>query len=254
MASAGKSLATLLVSGTTCIRLRWRLDMSLLTITAGRLFWISPPRDGSKSTHHTSPRFIGHVSDQCLDPLEGLRLRSLVSSHLGVPSFHVLRNDVGSHQFLDELADPSGPDDAVQSVVDPLVHADRQLLLHDSLLLYVQYTYNPPRRKVAPPSPRHVDDLVAPGAHGDVPDGDAGQLLQPPQVGVRIRRQVFPAPRVRRALAPAGERLVRGDGVFQQRQVAGEVVERLAAGLVAGGDLQLRQPVEHVELGDGEAG
>src|SRR5215207_8257217 len=123
--------------------------MSLLTTMAGRRFWISPPRDGSKSTHQTSPRFIGDVSDERLDPLKGFRLRLFVGSHLGVPLLQVFRHYVRTHQFLNELADPPRSDDAVQSIIDPLVHADRQLLLHLPLLVRTVYVQLPPTGSLA---------------------------------------------------------------------------------------------------------
>jgi len=58
-------------------RFRFRLDASLLTITAGHVFWISPPSHGSKSTHQISPRSIGLVAciaDDSFRPLHGLAL------------------------------------------------------------------------------------------------------------------------------------------------------------------------------------
>jgi len=47
---------------------------SLLTMTAGRVFRISPPTAGSNLIHQTSPRFIGHVSNKILAPLQRLGL------------------------------------------------------------------------------------------------------------------------------------------------------------------------------------
>jgi hypothetical protein len=58
----------------------------LLTISAGRVLRISPPREGSKATHHTSqrrrsPRLVGDIADQVLDPLGGRAFTLLVGGH-----------------------------------------------------------------------------------------------------------------------------------------------------------------------------
>src|ERR1019366_4650337 len=55
------------VRGTTMVLFVARLAALLLTMTAGRIFWISPPIDGSKSIQYTSPR-LKSISDQCLAP------------------------------------------------------------------------------------------------------------------------------------------------------------------------------------------
>ena len=47
-ASLGYSRSTVLVEGTTCTRLRYLFEASLLTITAGRCFRISPPTEAAK--------------------------------------------------------------------------------------------------------------------------------------------------------------------------------------------------------------
>ena len=68
MASPGYCLPMLLVIGTTTTRVKWRLAASLLTITAGRVLRTSLPSVGPNSTHHTSPRIIGHVPGKCIAP------------------------------------------------------------------------------------------------------------------------------------------------------------------------------------------
>src|ERR1019366_9256749 len=103
--------------GTTCTRFRYRLEASLLTITAGRVFCISPPRDGSKSTHQTSPRnmrLVPSVSDQSLRPSQRFPLPVLVRSHVPVRRFDVFRQDVRTRKLLQKLADPAPADLAMQ--------------------------------------------------------------------------------------------------------------------------------------------
>src|SRR5580700_5524709 len=74
--------------GTTWTRFRFLLDMSLLTIAAGRVFRISPPREGSKSTHQTSPRSIApiryDISDQTFGPLESIAFPLGIQRYLAV--------------------------------------------------------------------------------------------------------------------------------------------------------------------------
>jgi hypothetical protein len=51
-------------------------------MTAGHLWRISPPIDGSKFTHHTSPRFITDISGGGFQPFESLDLMPFVLGHL----------------------------------------------------------------------------------------------------------------------------------------------------------------------------
>src|SRR4030066_1325548 len=81
-ASLGKTFLVLLVNGTTWTLLRNLLAASLLTMTAGRTLWISPPMDGLKLTHHISPRFIFYVLDQSLRPLQSLLFAFFILRHL----------------------------------------------------------------------------------------------------------------------------------------------------------------------------
>ena len=47
-------------------RFKRALATSFETMMAGRIFWISPPIEGSKSTHQTSPFRIGLIRAQCV--------------------------------------------------------------------------------------------------------------------------------------------------------------------------------------------
>ncbi len=49
-----------------------------------RFFWISPPIDGSKSTHQTLLRFIGDIPGCGFSPLMSLRLASFIRRHVSV--------------------------------------------------------------------------------------------------------------------------------------------------------------------------
>src|SRR5438552_946797 len=124
---------TLVVSGTTCTRFRCLLEASLLTMTAGRSLRTSPPTAGSKLTHQTSPRFIGHVSCGGLGPFQRFRLARFVLGHLLVRNLEVLTDDIRPDEGLDKLANASPADDGVQPVVDALVNGDGELLLHGGL-------------------------------------------------------------------------------------------------------------------------
>src|ERR1700690_1845256 len=106
------------VSGTTCTRFRCRFAGSLLTMTAGRFFLISPPTAGSKLTHHTSPRFTTDIADRPLRPLKGLGLALFVSRHLPVCSIQVVALHMGPDQALDEATNSPPTNHCVQPLVD----------------------------------------------------------------------------------------------------------------------------------------
>src|SRR6267142_1101461 len=80
-ASLGYSLPFLLVSGTTCTRFKYLLEVLLLRITAGLVFLISPPIEGLKLTHQTSPRFIACVSDCGFRKLKSISLSLFILGH-----------------------------------------------------------------------------------------------------------------------------------------------------------------------------
>ena len=82
--SLGYRRPVLLVSGITCTRLRNLFEPSLLTITAGRFFLISPPTDGSKFTHQTSPLFIFDIFKGSFSPLKSLLFPFSVFRHFFV--------------------------------------------------------------------------------------------------------------------------------------------------------------------------
>src|SRR5436309_3095534 len=98
--------------------------MSLLTITADRTFRISPPREASNATHHTSPRrgastrLIGHVADQAFAPFCGFSLACFLSRHFGIAGFESPWRDVGPRQIVEEAADAARPNACAQAVID----------------------------------------------------------------------------------------------------------------------------------------
>src|SRR6185295_3836038 len=99
-------------------------------MTAGRFFLISPPTDGSKSTHQTSPRLIGDVRDHRLSPLTGFRLPGSVGCHLSIGRHHVLPDAVRADEGLDETADLVPADNLMETGIDLLVDGDGKLFLH----------------------------------------------------------------------------------------------------------------------------
>ena len=78
------------VRGTTWMRFRCLFEASLLRTTAGRFLRTSPPKDGSKLTHHTSPRFIAHIPGGSLSPFQSFALPALVLGHLGTGKIQFL--------------------------------------------------------------------------------------------------------------------------------------------------------------------
>src|ERR1022692_5053826 len=109
-------------------------------MTAGRVFWISPPSDGLKSTHQTSPRSIGfcegRVSDQAFGPLQRLLFARMVGGHIPVGSFDVLRHDMGTREFFNELADATPADGPVKALIDGLADSDCELSTHGVACTY----------------------------------------------------------------------------------------------------------------------
>src|SRR3989304_9484767 len=100
--------SVLLVRGTTWTRLRNLFDASLLMMTAGRFFLISPPMEGSKLIHQTSRRFMGYVLEGDLSPLYGLFLPLFVPCHLSVSRFQIRAYYMGAHQFFNQFTDFAG--------------------------------------------------------------------------------------------------------------------------------------------------
>src|SRR2546422_4871628 len=101
-------------------------------MTPGRFLRISPPTEGSKFTHQTSPRCIG-VSDHCLGPFKRLSFASLVFRHLLVSGVEVKAVQPRQDKRLDELTYIFRSTDSLQFVVDPFVNINREFFLHDSL-------------------------------------------------------------------------------------------------------------------------
>src|SRR5438067_1947993 len=111
-------------------------------MTAGRVFRISPAKEGSKATHHTSPRrggsaaLIRGVADHALAPLQRLRLAPFVRRHGAISGIEPRRGDMRPREIVDEAADAAAPHHGVQPIVDVGVNRDCQLLLHESLYTY----------------------------------------------------------------------------------------------------------------------
>src|SRR5690606_3030335 len=91
-------------------------------------------------------------------------------------------------------------------------------------------------------------------AGGDDADRAAGQFLQRAQVGAGGGRQVVPVGDAVGVLAPARELQVDRGDLLPALGVQRGVLGALAAVLVGDAHLQLLHAVEHVELGDAQAG
>lgn len=83
-ASPGYTCSVRLVRGTTTTLFSTVFAALLLTTTAGRVFWISPPKLGSNEIHQTSPLLIGCIVYQPFAPLFRFRFPLPVQRHLTV--------------------------------------------------------------------------------------------------------------------------------------------------------------------------
>src|ERR1035437_9058809 len=102
---------------------------------------MSPPSEGPKSTHHTSPRSMWlrqGIADHAFAPLQRLFFARWVGCHFAIGSFGVLRQDGGAREFLNELADPAPADGAVKAFIDGLTDGYGKLPVHT--LSYTYYT------------------------------------------------------------------------------------------------------------------
>src|ERR1700674_3542579 len=102
---------------------------------AGRVFLISPPIEGSKATHQTSPRrgaavspwLIRDVSDQPLAPFQRFRFPPLVRRHRAVALLQTSMHDVRAGKIVQEAADVAPADNLSQTLVDLVFDCDGEL-------------------------------------------------------------------------------------------------------------------------------
>src|ERR1700710_1659436 len=99
-------------------------------MTAGRRFLISPPTDGSKLIHQTSPRFIRYVPDRGFRPLVSLGLTTFVCRHLPVGVGQVVRHHMRTNQTLDELADLLSTNYTMEALIDLFLDGNCKFLVH----------------------------------------------------------------------------------------------------------------------------
>src|SRR5262252_5299778 len=129
-ASLGYRRPTLLVNGTTCTRFKYLLAASLLRMTAGRCLRISPPTDGSKLTHQTSPRVIADITDGGFCPGECFGFTRFVLRHLLIGRFQLVGQEVRADEILNKATDTATTDNFMESVVHGLAAGDRKPFLH----------------------------------------------------------------------------------------------------------------------------
>src|SRR4051812_25406007 len=107
--------------------------------TAGRVLRISPPIAGSKATHHTSPRCgdgelfggaMNYVADQALHPFRCFAFVLLVGGHGAIGGLEIASGYVWTCEVVQEAADASAPDNAVQAGVDFVVEGDCHFFRH----------------------------------------------------------------------------------------------------------------------------
>src|ERR1035437_3039683 len=110
------------VSGTTWTRLRNWSEASLLTMTAGRFYLISPPPAASKLPPQASPGFMRDVRDGGFSPLMSFCRASLVGRHFAIGRDEVPADDMRADEGFDEAADLVAPDNLVKTRVDLFVH------------------------------------------------------------------------------------------------------------------------------------
>ena len=94
---------------------------------------------GNGSTHHTSPRFIGHISGKSVAPFLRFDFARPVRGHRPIPLVECGVDDMRFDQFLDELTDSPLSDQPVQAVVYGFVQSNRHFFVHGALqdTLYV---------------------------------------------------------------------------------------------------------------------
>src|SRR5208282_3526150 len=103
---------------------------------AGRVFLISPPVEGSKTTHHTSPRrgagvspwLIRDVPDQSLAPFQRFGFPLLVSRHRAVALLQTSLHDVRPGEIVQEATDIPPTNHLAQALVHLVFDRDGQLL------------------------------------------------------------------------------------------------------------------------------
>ena len=139
------------MSGTTCTRFRYLFEASLLTMTAGRSFFISPPAAGSQCIHHISPLFITHVPDGAFCPFQGLRLLALILHHRLVPRFSVCIKHMQPEQRCDEFTDAPTSDHPGQSLVDLFIKRNGQFPVPGSFPIRIAYVLEKLSRTLTTP-------------------------------------------------------------------------------------------------------
>jgi len=114
---------------------------------ADRGFRISPPREGSKLTHQTSPRCIETVLHGDLCPVQSLSLPLSVLRHLFISTIQVRVEQVGANLVFDEPADPARAHHFAQTAVNLSLKRNGQFPVHTVMLSvrvshrYVSNTY-----------------------------------------------------------------------------------------------------------------
>jgi len=101
----------------------------------------------------------------------------------------------------------------------------------------------------APDSLSHNHVLLA-GTSADVLDVHAGELLDVLDVLARVLGEILPLLEAHGVGLPAGQGVVLDGHVVQHGEVGGEAGDLLAVVLVRGGDLDLVEVVQNVELGE----
>src|SRR3989441_9720382 len=96
--------------------------------------------------------------------------------------------------------------------------------------------------------------LLSLHADADISYRRVGEVLQSIEIGAGRRRQVGQTPHSGERLLPPGESLVDGLDPVDPLDVGGHAVDHLAVQAIADPDPDLREGVQHVELGDGEPG
>ena len=79
------------------------------------------------------------IGDRGFGPLQRVLLARLVGGHVAVRSFDIPWHDVGTGEFLDELADAAPADGPVETLVNSLADSNCELSFHGGA--YVSYTY-----------------------------------------------------------------------------------------------------------------
>ena len=105
------------------------------------------------------------IGDQGFGPIQRVLFARLVGSHVAVRSLDIQRYDVGTSEFLDELADAAPSDGPVEALVDSLADRNCEFSFHGGTYTYCTRikgeAYTAPNSSSACPAPRRFSGFIS---------------------------------------------------------------------------------------------